>query len=107
VVTFEVTAGETSEALAALPRSAVEINDWGAGAATGDPVPEADIVDDGVMFTGLKTPADLLSLRLRKARCAHWEQHRQKDEPEQPHRTPPSVGRRDIHSAGVDVSHIS
>jgi hypothetical protein len=72
MITFEVRACIAREALAALPRSAVEVDDGGATRAAGNSVPEADAVDHCVMCTGLEAGADLLSRRLRKARCAYW-----------------------------------
>jgi hypothetical protein len=64
MVTFEVRAGKASEALAALPRSAVEIDDRDAGGAARNAVPEAHAVDDGVVLTSRKARTDLVSRSL-------------------------------------------
>jgi hypothetical protein len=70
MITFEVRACEAGEALAALPRSAVKVDYGGAAGAASNSVPEADAVNHCVMFTVLEAGADLLSRRLRMARCA-------------------------------------
>jgi hypothetical protein len=72
MITFEVRACKAGEALAALPRSAVEVDDGGANRAAGNSVPQANAIDHCVMFTRLEAGADLLSRTLRKGRCAYW-----------------------------------
>jgi hypothetical protein len=72
MITFEVRACEACEALAALPRSAMEVDDGSADRAASNSVPKADAVDYRVMFTALEAGVDLISRRLRLARCAYW-----------------------------------
>jgi hypothetical protein len=72
MITFEVRAREAGEALAALSRSAVEVDNRGAAGAASNSVPEADAVDYRMMFTGLKAGANMLGRTLGKGCCAYW-----------------------------------
>jgi hypothetical protein len=72
MITFEVRTREAGEALAALPGSAVKVDDGGATGAAGNSVPQADFVDYCVMFTGLEAGANMLSRTLGNGRCAYW-----------------------------------